>query len=152
MSEATQTNNIVVIGANRAGATVAVNGENKCIGWADLREASRQYDGGLQRVYQQILQQAEAVVAGGPVVVEVRSSSTGVMWECVVYSAISGGQANYTRRSDEGMEHPQQWLAAVEAADICDRLGARVERRIGFDSAKARAQTARFEAEWSSRK
>jgi hypothetical protein len=150
--DATQTNNIVVIGANRAGATVAVNGENKCIGWTDLREASHQYDDELRRVYQQILHQAEAMVAGGPVVVEVRKNSTNVMWECVVYSAISSGTASYTRRCDEGMEHPQQWLAAVEAADICDRLGTRVERRIGFDSTKARAQNARFEAEWSSRR
>ena len=142
----TKTNEIVVLEVGARGAKVAVNGENKWIDWDVLRAAAGQRDAALADVYRTVLRRAAAMAADGPVIVSVGRDETNVWWSAGVSAAWGGGQANYGRRADEGGTHPNQMLAASEAADICDRLGDRVIGRRGFDGAAARQQIAKIMA------
>lgn len=60
----TETNSLVVVGIDWDGATVAVNGGNRRIGWADLRAAARQDDADLRAVYAGVLAEAEQMARG----------------------------------------------------------------------------------------
>lgn len=135
-----ETNALLVLSVDSAGAIVAANGRNTMIDWDTLRRAVQQEDAELRRAYSALLTAAEDMAADGPVEVSVEQDSTNVWWVAGVTAAWGGGYANYHRRADEGGTQPNHLCAAIEAADICDRLGSRVVRRIGFDGAAARRQ------------
>lgn len=134
MATATATNELVVVKVGRDSMTVAVNGQNKVLGWDALRRAAsaENADAGLRKVYAGVLAEAEAMAADGPLTVEVRQDSTDVWWVVSVRSYHGGGYPNWKRKDDEGGTHPHRSGAAFEAREICKRLGGRVTQRIGF--------------------
>lgn len=136
----TKTNELIVTDTARDTVGVTINGEVRRVTWGELRQAAEQDDRGLAAAYAGLLAQAEAMAAAGPVDVTVRQDSTHVWWVAAVTASHGGGRADYPSRRDEGMTHPSSLSAELEAADVCDRLGKRVERRTGFDAAAARAK------------
>lgn len=139
---ATRTNEILVLAVSETAVKVAVNGDNKWLDWDTLRAAAHQDDAALRTVYAGCLSQAAAMAADGPVVVSVGRDHTKVWWVATVTALHGGGEARYARDRTEGGTLPNHLLAACEAEDICQRLGSRVARRVGFDgpAAKDRAR------------
>lgn len=107
--------------------------ERYSVEWPVLRAAAVQDDAALRMAYAAMLEQAEAMAAEGPVVAEVGQDATNVWWVASFAALYGGGPANVRRHRDEGGTHPNQMLAAIEAHEICTRLGARVVRRVGFN-------------------
>lgn len=59
-----KTNELVVVGINWDAITVAVNGENKRLTWAELRAAATQDDSDLRTVYAGVLDEAKQIAKG----------------------------------------------------------------------------------------
>ena len=138
MTTTIETNKVLVLDTSESGVKLAVNGENTWLAWDALWSACGQDDAELAAAYQAIYRRARAKAEFAPAVVAVHQDHTNVWWVVSVTSAHGGGEVNYPRRRDEGGTHPNHMLAACEAEDICQRLGSRVARRVGFDGPAAK--------------
>lgn len=127
-----RTNEIMVMAVDQQGVLVAVNGTNKPITWAQLREAASQPNKAGAVAYSRILAMAEEMAATGPVKIEVCRDSTNVWWVCRITALYGGGPADYGRAADEGGTLPYRGGASWEARDIARRLGKRVALKVGF--------------------
>lgn len=141
---ATIENTYRVISTDERGVQVARGSEPaKFVSWVEISEACEHAPDELRGTYQRINRVAREMAAKGPVVITVQKNSTNVMWEVKIEAAHGGGYVDYHRAADEGGDHPNQMLAACEAQRICERLGRREIRRVGFDGP---AETARAAA------
>jgi hypothetical protein len=132
MTQAVETTRALVVAVGPEGATVAYNGRNVPVSWAELRAAARQDDPELRRVYGALLAEAERRASYGPVIVSVEDDGTNVWYVCRVRAAWGGGPAalpdgRRLMHADEGMSGPYS-CAAFDARNVARRLGKRVAR------------------------